>query len=181
MLFPLQPTNSEPHKIAFQMCESGEQVTFAQLDERANQVAHLVSGLGLQPGDHVAVLMGNCRELLELCFGLDRSGVYYTVISTRLTAEEIAYIVTDCGARLFVYEAGLDVLDQDLINKLPETTRCFCLGDGGERHGHGNWTEQCAIQPLSHRAAKGRAMAATEDLGGSTHHAGGTTVASVRV
>ena len=153
MLFPLQPTNSEPHKIAFQMCESGEQVTFAQLDERANQVAHLVSGLGLQPGDHVAVLMGNCRELLELCFGLDRSGVYYTVISTRLTAEEIAYIVTDCGARLFVYEAGLDVLDQDLINKLPETTRCFCLGDGGERHGHGNWTEQCAIQPLSPTSA----------------------------
>ena len=88
MLFPIQASDADPQKIAFQMCESGERVTFAQLDERANQVAHLVASTGVQPGDHVAILMGNCRELLELCFGLDRSGVYYTLISTRLTAEE---------------------------------------------------------------------------------------------
>ena len=112
MLFPLQAPTADPQKVAFQMCESGEQVTFAQLDERANQVAHLVDRLGLQPGDHVAVLMGNCRELVELCFGLDRSGVYYTLISTRLTVEEVAYIVADCDARLFVYATGLDLLDQ---------------------------------------------------------------------
>ena len=153
MLLPLQPTNAEPHKVAFQMCESGEQVTFAQLDERANQVAHLVSGLGLQPGDHVAVMMGNCRELLELCFGLDRSGVYYTLISTRLTADEIAYIVADCGAHLFVYAAGLEVLESGLIEQLPEAARCFCLGEGDPRLGHGDWAAQCAVQPTSPTAA----------------------------
>jgi hypothetical protein len=37
MLIPIQPVNVDPEKIAFQMCESGEQVTFAQLEERANQ------------------------------------------------------------------------------------------------------------------------------------------------
>ena len=152
MLFPLQAPTADPQKVAFQMCESGERVTFAQLDERANQVAHLVARLGLQPGDHVAVLMSNCRELLELCFGLDRSGVYYTLISTRLTAEEISYIVADCGARLFVYATGLEGLDQGLIDKLPEAARCFYLGDSGARHGHGDWRAQCATQPVSANA-----------------------------
>ena len=149
MLFPLQSLTADPQKIAFQMCESGERVTFSQLDTRANQVAHMMARLGLQPGDHVAVLMGNCRELLELCFGMDRSGVYYTLISTRLTAEEIAYIVSDCGARLFVYATDLEVLDQGLINKLPESALCFCLGDSSARYGHGDWAAQCATQPVS--------------------------------
>lgn len=149
MPFPIQASDADPQKIAFQMCESGERVTFAQLDERANQVAHLVASTGVQPGDHVAILMGNCRELLELCFGLDRSGVYYTLISTRLTAEEVSYIVSDCGARLFVYGAGLEVLDQGLIDKLPGAVRCFCLGDSGRQHGHGDWRVQCSNQPIS--------------------------------
>ena len=121
MLIPIQPVNVDPEKVAFQMCESGEQVTYAQLEDRANQVAHLVSDLGILPGDHVAVLMNNCRELLELCFGLDRSGVYYTLVSTRLTADEIEYIIRDCGARLFVYSATVESADQDLFSNLPSS------------------------------------------------------------
>ena len=46
MLIPIQPVTVDPEKVAFQMCESGEQVTFAQLEDRANQVARLVSDLG---------------------------------------------------------------------------------------------------------------------------------------
>lgn len=147
MLFPLQTTNADPHKIAFQMCDSGIQVTFSQLDERANQVAHLVGNLGLQPGDHVAVLMGNCRELLELCFGLDRSGVYYTLISTRLTPDEIVYIVRDCGARLLVYSPTLEIVGLDVFNMLPATVHCLRVGSGGEQWGHGDWLAECARQP----------------------------------
>ena len=128
MLIPIQPVNVDPEKIAFQMCESGEQVTFAQLEERANQVAHLVSDLGILPGDHVAVLMNNCRELLELCFGLDRSGVYYTLISTRLTTDEMDYIIRDCGARLFVYSTTLESVDQDFFSKLPNSLQCMSVG-----------------------------------------------------
>jgi len=125
MLIPIQPITVDPEKIAFQMCESGEQVTFAQLDVRANQVAHLVSELGILPGEHVAVLMNNCRELLELCFGLDRCGVYYTLINTRLTIEEIDYIIRDCDARLFVYSTALKSVDQGLFSKLPNTLKCM--------------------------------------------------------
>lgn len=147
MLFPLPPAAADPHKVAFHMCESGERVTFGQLEARANQVAHLLRQLGLGAGDHVAVLMGNCPELLELCFGLDRSGVYYTLISTRLTAQEVAYIVTDCGARLLVYSPELEVLEQGLFEQLTDAVRCCSLGEPGLRRGHADWRALCAAHP----------------------------------
>jgi len=149
MLIPIQPVNVDPEKIAFQMCESGEQVTFAQLEERANQVAHLVSDLGILPGDHVAVLMNNCHELLELCFGLDRSGVYYTLISTRLTTDEMDYIIRDCGARLFVYSTTLESVDQDFFSKLPNTLQCMSVGACAEQRAHRDWVAECAKKPTS--------------------------------
>ena len=152
MLIPLQPVNVDPEKVAFQMCESGEQVTYAQLNDRANQVAHLISDLGILPGDHVAVLMNNCRELMELCFGLDRSGVYYTLISTRLTTDEMAYIVQDCGARLFVYSSALELADKDLFSKLPNTLNCMRVGPSVEQWKHKDWTAECSKMPTSANA-----------------------------
>ena len=152
MLIPLQPVNVDPEKVAFQMCESGEQVTYAQLNNRANQVAHLISDLGILPGDHVAVLMNNCRELMELCFGLDRSGVYYTLISTRLTTDEMAYIVQDCGARLFVYSSALELADKDLFSKLPNTLNCMRVGPSVEQWKHKDWTAECSKMPTSANA-----------------------------
>ena len=152
MLIPLQPVNIDPEKVAFQMCESGEQVTYAQLNDRANQVAHLISDLGILPGDHVAVLMNNCRELMELCFGLDRSGVYYTLISTRLTTDEMAYIVQDCGARLFVYSSALELADKDLFSKLLNTLNCMRVGPSVEQWKHKDWTAECSKMPTSANA-----------------------------
>ena len=152
MLIPLQPVNVDPEKVAFQMCESGEQVTYALLNDRANQVAHLISDLGILPGDHVAVLMNNCRELMELCFGLDRSGVYYTLISTRLTTDEMAYIVQDCGARLFVYSSALELADKDLFSKLPNTLNCMRVGPSVEQWKHKDWTAECSKMPTSANA-----------------------------
>ena len=152
MLIPLQPVNVDPEKVAFQMCESGEQVTYAQLNDRANQVAHLISDLGILPGDHVAVLMNNCRELMELCFGLDRSGVYYTLISTRLTTDEMAYIVQDCGARLFVYSSALELADKDLFSKLSNTLNCMRVGPSVEQWKHKDWTAECSKMPTSANA-----------------------------
>ena len=149
MLIPVHPLRVDPEKIAFQMCESGEQVTFAQLEDRANQVAHLISDLGILPGQHVAVLMNNCRELLELCFGLDRCGVYYTLISTRLTPQEIDYIVRDCEARLFVYSPNVEAVEQGLFTLLPSTLKCMGLGASDGQRAHGNWVFECAQKPTS--------------------------------
>ena len=99
---PYQPRAQAPDTTAFVMCSSGEVVTFGELEKRANQGAHQFRIAALNTGDHIAMLMENRREFMEICFAADRAGVYYTTISTHLTQDEIAYILQDCGARLLI-------------------------------------------------------------------------------
>ncbi len=128
MLFPIDQAADDADRLAFQICESGESVTFGQLDLRANQVAQVLRRCGVARGAHVALLLKNQRCFLEASFGADRAGVYYTTISTRLMADEIAYIVRDCGARVLVVAAGLDELVHQLRPLLPADLRCFMVG-----------------------------------------------------
>jgi long-chain acyl-CoA synthetase len=128
MLFPIDQAPGDAGRLAFQMCETGESVTFGQLDARANQVARVLRDSGVARGAHVALLMKNHRRFLEACFGADRAGVYYTTISTRLMADEIVYIVRDCAAQVLVVSADLDDLVQQLRPVLPEGLRYFMVG-----------------------------------------------------
>jgi long-chain acyl-CoA synthetase len=128
MLFPIDPLPDDTDRLAFQMCESGESVTFGQLESRANQVAQVLRACGVTRGAHVALLMKNQRRFLEACFGADRAGVYYTTIGTRLLADEVATIVRDCAAQVLVVSADLGGLLQQLKPLLPTGLRCFVVG-----------------------------------------------------
>lgn len=126
---PYQPRNMPQENIAFVMCATGEAVSFATLESRANQGAHLLRALGVNKGDHIAILMENRREFLEICFAADRSGIYYTTVSTHLTADEVSYILEDCSARLLISSPRF----HDMIRKFsadPQTPyRIFSVGD----------------------------------------------------
>ncbi|AEI93725.1 AMP-binding enzyme [Roseobacter litoralis Och 149] len=100
--YPYQPRAHPRDKPAFIMAATGETVTFGTLETRANQGAHVLRAQGIDAGDHIAILMENRREMLEVCFAADRAGIYYTTISTHLNPDEIGYILADCDARLLV-------------------------------------------------------------------------------
>ncbi len=91
-----------PDKTALIMAGSGESLTYGQMEERSNQAAQLFRSLGLKPGDAVALFMENNLDFLPICWGAQRAGLYYTCISSRLTAGELEYIVKDCGAKVFI-------------------------------------------------------------------------------
>jgi long-chain acyl-CoA synthetase len=78
--------------------------------------------------------------------------VYYTLISTRLTNEEVDYIIRDCGARLFVYSAALESVDQAFFSKLPNTLKCMSVGACADKRAHWDWVAECAIKPTSANA-----------------------------
>ncbi len=102
---PMHPSihaKTQPDKIAFIMAGSGEAVTYRELDELSNQGAQLFRSLGLKAGDHIAIFMENNVRFMEICWAAQRSGLYYTAISSRLTAGEVDYIVDDCGAKVFI-------------------------------------------------------------------------------
>ena len=149
MLFPLLSDSSspaDPEKTAFAICETGETVSFAQLEARANQVAHVLRGCGVQLGEHVVMVMTNGRRFLEACFGMDRSGVYYTSISTRLTASEVAYIVNDCAAKVLVISDGVECDTAELQALLPPSVQCFRTGRG--MAAFADWCEVVDAAPI---------------------------------
>src|SRR5580765_6225606 len=101
-MFPGEHAATTPDKPAYVMANSGEVVTYRQLDDAANRLSQLFRGLGLQPGDHVAFCMENHPRYMEIVWGAQYAGLIYTACSSRLTSDELSYIINDCGALVFI-------------------------------------------------------------------------------
>ena len=99
---------------------SGIQVTFAQLEAQANQLAHHLRAAGLLPGDTIAVLMENDRHVHAVMWAARRSGLHYTLVNTHLTVSEIAYVLRDSGAKAIVASAVMRDVCAALGAELPE-------------------------------------------------------------
>ena len=83
--------------------------TFRELNERANRFANAMLGLGVGHGDRVAILALNEPEYYDMLFGLGKIGAILVPVNYRLAGPEIEYILSDCGARVFVF--GADYAD----------------------------------------------------------------------
>ncbi len=117
-MYPGEHARTIPDKTAYRMAGSGEVVTYRQLDERSNQLAHLLRAAGLRRGDSIAFMLENSPRFFEICWAAQRSGLYYTAISSRLTAAEAAYIVGDCGARVFITSTRKRDVAEALVDEM---------------------------------------------------------------
>ena len=107
-----------PDRIAYRMAGSDATLTYAELDRASNRAARLFRSLGLQPQDHIALLAENSPTFLEVAWAAQRCGLYFTAISTHLTAGEVAYIVGDCGARVLVSTDAMAAIASDAAGML---------------------------------------------------------------
>ena len=114
---------SMPDKIAYQMAGSGEAVTYGELEARSNQIAHYFRAQGLKRGDAIAIYMENNPRYFEICWAAQRSGLYYTAVSSRLTAEEVDYIVGDCAAKIFITSIAKKDVAAELLTMMPNVEK----------------------------------------------------------
>lgn len=91
-----------PDKPAIIMAESGATVSYAELEDAANRLSQLFRRAGFEPGDHIAFCLENRPEYFPILWGAHYAGLYYTAISSRLTAEELAYVIEDSGSRALI-------------------------------------------------------------------------------
>jgi len=91
-----------PDKPAVIASDTGATLTYGLLDDGASSFARALRAAGIGPGEQIAICLENRVEYLTVQWGAHYAGTYYTPVSTRLTADEIAYIVDNCGARLIV-------------------------------------------------------------------------------
>lgn len=134
-----------PSKPAIIMADTGDVVTFLELEERSNQAAHLFRHLGLTAGDHIACVLENRPQFLELTWAAHRSGLIYTPISTHLTVDEAEYIIRDSDAKLIVLSERQLEIASALTERLPNLTLRFIVA--GAALGFKSWERSIANFP----------------------------------
>ncbi|WP_406316323.1 acyl-CoA synthetase [Streptosporangium sp. NBC_01639] len=138
---------TSPDKPAVIMADSGQVVTFRELDEESNRLAHLFRAAGLQPGDHIAFMLENHPLFLVVAWAAHRSGLYYTAISSRLKTDELAYIVDNCGARVFISSATLAEVATSITPATPNVELRLMLD--GVAPGFRSFEEAVAAHPAT--------------------------------
>jgi acyl-CoA synthetase (AMP-forming)/AMP-acid ligase II len=118
-MHPSHHAKTDPGKAAYIMANSGETVTFGQLEERSNQIAHAFRAAGLKPGDTIALFAENSARYFEICWAAQRSGLYYVCISSRLTPPEVEYILDNSGSSLLIASLG----KADVAGKVKQATQ----------------------------------------------------------
>ena len=144
-LHPSVHARATPDKAAYRMAGSGAALSYAELDRASNRGAQLFRSLGLKPQDHIALLCENSLRFLEICWAAQRSGLYYTAISIHLTAGEVAFIVANCGARLFVTSQAMAATAIEAAAMLPATVARYITGRASADWQ--SWDEAVAAMP----------------------------------
>ena len=99
--------------------------------EVVRQSAQISAGfrkLGLHSGDRVAILLGNRIEFALTMFAAHHAGLVTVLLSTRQQKPEIAYVLSDCGAKALVHEAMLSERIPD-ASDVPELKHRISVGD----------------------------------------------------
>jgi acyl-CoA synthetase (AMP-forming)/AMP-acid ligase II len=106
---------------------SGRKMSFAEFDANANRLAHLFRKAGLWRGDHVAIFMENNLRYCEVMSAAERTGLYYTCVNSFLTSQEVAYIVDDCDAKVFVTSVAKSDVAVSAAALTPKVSTFLCV------------------------------------------------------
>lgn len=82
--------------------QGSRRLSYARFNGRVNRLANALYGLGLRPGDHVALLMYNCPEMLEGMFACFKAGCGAVPINFRLHPREYAFIINHSEAKAVI-------------------------------------------------------------------------------
>ena len=101
-MHPSHHRRTRPDHLAIVIADTGERLTYRQLDEASNRTAQLFRSLGLKPGDKVGLMLRNSLEFAIVYWAVQRSGLFAVLLSAHLKPDEAAYILGDSQARLLI-------------------------------------------------------------------------------
>jgi long-chain acyl-CoA synthetase len=105
--------------------ERNRSVSFAEFERDANQVASALVGVGVQPGDHVALCAPNSYAWLVFYFGALKAGAVAVTFSHLLMKDELSRTLADCEPKvLFTADEKLGDLGDYRKRPYPELVVC---------------------------------------------------------
>ncbi|NBM18632.1 long-chain fatty acid--CoA ligase [Streptomyces sp. GC420] len=119
--WPARRACKTPNRTA--LIHQGTATSYARLHERTTRLAHALRGAGLRRGDRIAYLGANHPSYLETFFAAGVLGAVFVPLNTRLAGPEIAYQLTDSGARALVHAPAYGELVDELSGGIDVRTR----------------------------------------------------------
>ncbi|MCP4085498.1 MAG: AMP-binding protein [Actinomycetia bacterium] len=144
-MYPGAHAATDPAKPAIIMAGSGEVISYRELDDEANRLSQLFRAAGFEPGDHISFCLENQAHFLPIAWGAHYAGLVYTAISSRLTTEEMAYIIDNSDSKAFITSGYKREQAAELVDQMPNVSVRLMVDsviDGFESYG-----EAIAAQP----------------------------------
>ena len=117
-------------------------LTYGELQQQTRRTANMLRRLGVRREERVAMIMLDTIDFPIVFLGAIRAGILPVPLNTLLTADQYAYILADCRARvLFVSEALYPVI-KDVVGRMPDLEHVVV--SGGNTNGHKQLTEELA-------------------------------------
>lgn len=92
------------------LISDGGTISFGELHARSKRVAAALHGAGLRRGDGVALVLPNRPEFLEITWGAQLFGLYYTAVNTHFLPDEVSYVIDDSDAKAVFVDAAMPEL-----------------------------------------------------------------------
>lgn len=125
-----------PHQEA--VVDDNRRLTYQQVGDRIEQLAHGLTKLGLKQGDCISIIAPNHLEFYETYYAAAWLGLIANPINIRLSGSEIAYILNDAGSKLLLTHTRFAEPALEAIDKSEQVRHLIWVGPNGKREGSRN-------------------------------------------
>jgi acyl-CoA synthetase (AMP-forming)/AMP-acid ligase II len=108
----------------------GERRTYAEMEERANRLAHHLRAAGIGPGDHVGIYSYNSAEWVETAWAVFKIRAVWININYRYVEEELRYLFTNADLKALVFQREFAPRVAALRDELPTLEHLVIIEDG---------------------------------------------------
>jgi long-chain acyl-CoA synthetase len=105
-------------------------MTFKDLDQASNRLAHGILQLGIRKGDRVGMFLHNHCEFIETDFALSKTGIVRVPLNIRLAPQDHEYMLNDSGANTLIFDESFTETVQKLMPALKTVKHFIRVSEG---------------------------------------------------
>jgi len=114
------------------LISGGRRLTYAQMDERANRLAHHLASVGVGPGDHVGIYALNSPEWVETAWAVFKVRAVWVNINYRYVHDELKYLFSNADLVALVHQRQFSPNVAGLLPELPDLRHVIVIDDDSQ-------------------------------------------------
>jgi acyl-CoA synthetase (AMP-forming)/AMP-acid ligase II len=108
---------------------NGKRRTYAEMEARANRLAHHLAAQGIGPGDHVGIYAYNSVEWVETAWAVFKLRAVWINVNYRYVKDELRYLLTNADLKALVHQREFAPLVAALVPDLPDLRHVIVIED----------------------------------------------------